>query len=153
MAGLVADGKPASISQRGGRGHRLVGRGGVVSSGGGRGSEGGLRERSEWLVCVAALGSSWRWPARVEDLLVAVGVRSGTWAPRGGDAGTRGAVLDGYRSMLGAKANGERQSRLCERMTVVVGRGGNGLLLRTDSDRIRRTGRRLHALCVEVSFR
>jgi hypothetical protein len=95
MAGLVADGNPASISRRGGRGHRLVGSGGVVSSGGGRGGEGGLREQSKWLVCVAVLGSSRRWPARVEELLVAVGVGSGTWAPRGGDAGTRGAVLHG----------------------------------------------------------
>jgi hypothetical protein len=41
----------------------------VVSSGGGRGSEGGLEERSEWLVRAAALDSGrWRWPARVEEI-------------------------------------------------------------------------------------
>jgi hypothetical protein len=38
---LATDGEPVSISRRGGRGHRLVGRGVAVSSRGGRGGEGG----------------------------------------------------------------------------------------------------------------
>jgi hypothetical protein len=35
-------------------------------------------------------------------------------------------------------------------LTAVTGRGGNGLLLRTNSERIRRTGWQLHALRVEA---
>jgi hypothetical protein len=45
---------------------------------------------------------------------------------------------------------GERQSRVGESSMDVAGRGGNGLLLRSDSKRIRRTGRRLHGLRVAV---
>jgi hypothetical protein len=46
--------------------------------------------------------------------------------------------------------DGERQSGVGESSTVVAGRGGNELLIRTDSERIRRTGQRLHALRVEA---
>jgi hypothetical protein len=35
-------------------------------------------------------------------------------------------------------------------LAAAAGRGENGLLLQTDSERRRRTGRRLHALCVEA---
>jgi hypothetical protein len=50
------------------------------------------------------------------------------------------AVLGGQRSTLGVEANGERQSGVGESLTAVAGRGGNGLLLQNDSERIRRTG-------------
>jgi hypothetical protein len=67
------------------------------------------------------------------------------------------AVLGGQHSALGAEAVderqsgvGERQSRVGESSMDVAGRGGNGLLLRSDSKRIRRTGRRLHGLRVAV---
>jgi hypothetical protein len=74
-----------------------------------------------------------------------------------GDSGTERrrcgrtrAVLGGQRSTLGAETEGERQSGVGESSMAVVGRGGNGLLLQTDSERIRRTGRWLHALHVEA---
>jgi hypothetical protein len=59
-------------------------------------------------------------------------------------------VLNGQRSVLGAEADNERQSGVGEILTAVAGRGGNRLLLRTDSERIRCMGRRLHALHVEA---
>jgi hypothetical protein len=81
---LAADGEPASISRRGGRGRRLGGQGVPVSLGGGRGGKGGPGGGSEWLVHAAALGllkrrSSPRRSASGRDM-----------ALRGSDAGTRG---------------------------------------------------------------
>jgi hypothetical protein len=60
------------------------------------------------------------------------------------------AVCGGQRSVLGAEGDDESQSGVGERSAAVAGRGDNGLLLRTDSERRRCTGRRLHALRVEA---
>jgi hypothetical protein len=60
------------------------------------------------------------------------------------------AVRSGQRLALGVEVHGERLSRVGERSVVVVGRGENELLLRTDSERRRRTGRQLHALREEA---
>jgi hypothetical protein len=59
-------------------------------------------------------------------------------------------VRGGQRSAFGAEVDGERQSRVGERSVAAVGRGENKLLLRTDSERRRCMGRRLHALRVEA---
>jgi hypothetical protein len=59
-------------------------------------------------------------------------------------------VLSGQRSALRAEADGERQSEVGESLTTIAGRGGNKLLLWTDSERIRCMGQRLHALRVEA---
>jgi hypothetical protein len=59
-------------------------------------------------------------------------------------------VLGGQHSALGAEADGERHSGVGESSTTVAGRGGNELLLQTDSERIRCMGRRLHALRVDA---
>jgi hypothetical protein len=60
MVALAADGEPALISRRGGRGHPLGGRGATVSLGIGCDDEGGPGGWLEWPVCVAALGSGRR---------------------------------------------------------------------------------------------
>jgi hypothetical protein len=59
-------------------------------------------------------------------------------------------VRDGQCSALGAEVDGERQSGVGKRLAAGAGRGENGLLLRTDSERRRCTGRRLHALRMEA---
>jgi hypothetical protein len=48
--------EPLEVGRRSGGGHRLGGRGVVVSSGGGHGGEGGLGRRLEWPVHAAVLG-------------------------------------------------------------------------------------------------
>jgi hypothetical protein len=52
--------------------------------------------------------------------------------------------------VLGADAGGERQSGVDKSTMAVAGRGGNGLLLWTNSERIRHTGRLLQALRMEA---
>jgi hypothetical protein len=141
---LAADGEPASISQRGGRGRQLEGRGATVSLGGGRGGEGGPGEgRSGWSVQRHSASSSGGAPRggrrQVGDL--------GTERRR---CGCTRVVLGGQHSALGAEADGERHNGVGESSTTVAGRGGNELLLRTDSERIRCRGRRLHALRVDA---
>jgi hypothetical protein len=62
-------GKSTTIGRRGGGGRQLEGRGVAVRSSGGRGGEGGPRERSEWPVHVAALDSGRRqWPAQAAGI-------------------------------------------------------------------------------------
>jgi hypothetical protein len=60
------------------------------------------------------------------------------------------AVCASQRSVLGVEADGERHSGVGEHSVAVAGRGENRLLLRTDNERRRRMGRRLHALRVEA---
>jgi hypothetical protein len=48
--------EPTAVGRRSGAGHRFRGRGAVVSSGGGHGSEGGLGGQSEWPVRAKMLG-------------------------------------------------------------------------------------------------
>jgi hypothetical protein len=83
--------------------------------------------------------------AQAEELPTAVGVRSGHGTERQRCGHTR-AVLGGQRSVIGAEADGG----VGESSMTVVGRGGNLLLLRTDSERIRRTERWLHAVRVDA---
>jgi hypothetical protein len=49
-----------------------------------------------------------------------------------------------------SRADSERQSGVGECSAAATGRGENELLQRTDNERRRCMGQRLHALCVEV---
>jgi hypothetical protein len=140
--------EPATAGQRRGGGRRLRVRGAVVSSGGGCCGDGGAH----------------RWPEVALDGKAALANEGGgrlgaSTVPCGGrwlsdwhgvDQRRTRAVCGGQCSTLGAEADGERQSGVGERSVAAVGRGENGLLLRTDSERRRCTGRRLHALRVEA---
>jgi hypothetical protein len=56
MVARAGRGTPPAIGWRSSGGHRLGGQGAAMSLGGGHGGEGGLRERSEWLVHAVTLG-------------------------------------------------------------------------------------------------
>jgi hypothetical protein len=137
-----------TAGQRRGGGRRLRVHGAAVSSGGG---------------CCGDRGAH-RWPKVALDGKAASANEGGgrlgaSTVPCGGrwlsdwhgvDQRRTRAVRGGQCSTLGAEADSERQSGVGERSVVAVGRGENGLLLRTDSERRRRTGRWLHALHVEA---
>jgi hypothetical protein len=103
---LAIDGEPSLISRRGGRGHRLEGRGAAVSLGGGLGGEGGPEERSEWPVRTAALGSGRRRrPAQAEEI---EGAGGGQWCRSSGEAtcgGRCGGMLR-EEAVLGGQGRG-----------------------------------------------
>jgi hypothetical protein len=92
-----------------------------------------------------------RWPEVALDGKAASANEEGGWlsasiVPCGGQwlSGLLGmaqrhtrAVRGGQCSVLGAEADGERQSGVGECSAAVVGRGDNGLLLRTDESSAR----------------
>jgi hypothetical protein len=139
-SGGAHHGRPAAVQQVGGGelvtacrrrgwGRRLGVRGATVSSGGGRCGGGGAR----------------RWPEVALDGKAASTNDGGVWL--GASTGPCGGQW-----LCGRLGMAQRHARAVhggQRSATVAGRGGNGLLLQTDHERIRRMGWQLHALRVE----
>jgi hypothetical protein len=144
----VSGGETTTAGRRSDGGHQLEVRAAVVSSGRGRYGDRGARQWPKVALDGKAASAN-EGDGRLGASMVPCG---GQWlSGRLGMAQRRTrTVRGGQRSTLRAEAYGERQSGVGERSVAVVGRGENGLLLRTDSERRRRTGRRLHVLHVEA---
>jgi hypothetical protein len=148
VAKHVGGAESAMTGWRRGGGHRLGVHRAAVSTGGGHCGDGGAHRWPEVVLDgKAALANE--GGGRVGALMVPCG---GQWLSGQLEVAHRRtrAVRGGQCSALGAEADGERQTGVGERSVAIAGRGENGLLLQTNSERRRRTGRWLHALLVEV---